>query len=99
MEAKQVVCDTDVLIDYFDVSSFRHQQCYEILEREIGLDNVILSAITLMELISGARNKIEQNKIKKRLVRFKTALLSPEITSEAIRFFEKYRLSHGLAIP
>jgi predicted nucleic acid-binding protein len=99
MGKKQVVCDTDVLIDYFDISNLRHSKCCEILENQIGLDNIILSAITFLEIQSGARNKSEQNKIRKKLARFNMALLSAEITTQAIDLFEKYRLSHGLAIP
>lgn len=99
MGKKQVVCDTDVLIDYFDNSNLRHSKCCDILENQIGLDNIVLSAITFLEMQSGARNKSEQNKIRKKLARFNMALLSAEITTEAIGLFGKYRLSHGLAIP
>jgi len=99
MAKKKVVCDTDVLIDYWDTSSKRYNQTKEILEKKIGLDNVVLSAITRMELLMGAGNKEEEAKIKKKVLRFNTALINNEITEEAIRLFENYRLSHALAIP
>ena len=99
MAKKQVVCDTDVMIDYWNTFSKRHRETKHILENEIGLDNVIISAITKMELLMGAPNKTDETKIKKKLHRFNTALINHEITIEAIALFELYRLSHSLAIP
>jgi predicted nucleic acid-binding protein len=99
MAKKQVVCDTDVMIDYWNVSSKRHIQTKEIFETSIGLDNIVISAITKMELLMGASNKSEEVKINKKLYRFTTALISSEITLVAFELFERYRLSHGLTIP
>jgi predicted nucleic acid-binding protein len=47
----KVVCDTDVLIDYFDESKPRHLDTVRELEENISLDNVLISAVTKMELI------------------------------------------------
>jgi predicted nucleic acid-binding protein len=58
MAKNKIVCDTDVMIDYWDVSSKRHIQTKLILEEKIGLDNIYLSAITKMELLMGASNKV-----------------------------------------
>lgn len=99
MAKTKIVCDTDVMIDYWDVTSKRHAQTKAILENKIGLDNIVISAITKMELLMGASNKGEESKIGKKLNRFNIALINIEITEEAILLFEKYRLSHGLAIP
>lgn len=99
MAKKQVVCDTDVMIDYWDVLSNRHNDAKYKIESEIGLENIVISAITRMELLMGAENKSEEAKIKKRLQRFNIALINDEITLEAFRIFEQYRLSHGMAIP
>jgi predicted nucleic acid-binding protein len=99
MAKKQVVCDTDVMIDYWDVSSKRHNDAKHKIEHEIGLGNVVLSAITRMELLMGAINKPKETKIKKKLQRFNLALINDEITLEAFYFFEQYRLSHGMSIP
>ena len=99
MATRQVVCDTDVMIDYWDMSSNRHLPTKHTLENEIGLDNVTISAITKMELLMGAANKTEEAKIKKKLLRFSVALINNEITTDALELFETYRLSHGLAIP
>lgn len=95
----KVVCDTDVMIDYWDVSSKRHSQTKTIIEDKIGLDNIVISAITKMELLMGASNKTEESIIKKKLGRFNIALINNDITILAIELFETYRLSQGLAIP
>ena len=99
MAKNKIVCETDVMIDYWDVSSKRHSQTKTILEDKVGLDNIVISAITKMELLMGASNKDEESKIRKKLNRFNIALINNEITEEAILLFETYRLSHGLAIP
>jgi predicted nucleic acid-binding protein len=99
MAKNKIVCDTDVMIDYWDISSKRHIQTKTILEEKIGLDNIYLSAITKMELLMGARNKSEETTISKRLNRFNIVLLDNAITIEALHLFENYRLSHGIAIP
>jgi len=99
MAKKQIVCDTDVMIDYWNSNSKRHIYTKQILDEEIGIDNIIISAITRMELLMGAANKSEESKIKKELNRFNTALINNDITLEAIELFEMYRLSHGLGIP
>lgn len=99
MAKEQVVCDTDVLIDYWDVSSTRHAETKRVLEAVIGLDNIIISAITRMELLAGARNRVEEKTLKKKLTRFATALINDNITKDALTLMEAYRLSHGMAIP
>lgn len=99
MAKDKIVCDTDVMIDYWNTSSKRYSQTKTILEDKIGLDNVVISAITKMELLTGAINKAEEQKIRKKLNRFNIALINHEITLEAISLFETYRLSQGLTIP
>ena len=99
MEKGQAICDTDVMIDYLDHQNARHQAVKHILENGIELDFVTISAITKMELIVGASNKIELNKLNKNIDRFNTLLLNPEITLITIGLLETYRLSHNLAMP
>jgi len=52
-----------------------------------------------MELLKGARNKSEETKLKRKLLRFNTASINNEITLKALELFENYRISHGLALP
>jgi predicted nucleic acid-binding protein len=99
VEKRQVICDTDVMIDYLDHLNTRHQAVKHILENVVELNFVTISAVTKMELIVGASNKIELNKLNKNINRFNTLLLNPEITSIAIDILANYRLSHNLAMP
>jgi predicted nucleic acid-binding protein len=45
------------MIDYWNKYSLRHFATKELLEKVIELDNVVLSAITKMELLMGAKDK------------------------------------------
>jgi predicted nucleic acid-binding protein len=96
---KTVICDTDVMIDYWNVNSQRHNATKNVLENLISLHNVMLSAMTKMELIMGASNKNELNRINKNIHQFNLALIDDNITQSAIQLLQNYRLSHGLAIP
>ncbi|HEY9003085.1 MAG TPA: type II toxin-antitoxin system VapC family toxin [Mucilaginibacter sp.] len=96
---EKIICDTDVLIDYFDTSKPRHYSTVQIVNNEIGLDNVIISAITKMELIAGAANKIELRLLNKNIGRFNVLLINPALCSVALTLMENYRLSHKLDIP
>jgi predicted nucleic acid-binding protein len=99
MAKSKVMCDTDVLIDYWDIKSARHADTKDIIEKKIGLDQVVISAITKMELLAGAANKAEETKINKMVRRFNIALINNQITNEALQLFENNHLSHDLAIP
>ena len=87
MEKSHVICDTDVMIDYWDRNSNRYDKTKAILESSIGLNNVLLSLITKMELLLGAGNKSEESKIRKNLIRFNILLIDNRISKEAIRLF------------
>lgn len=99
MAKKKIICDTDVMIDYWDSFQKRQVSTKNILDNQILLDNIVLSAITKMELISGATNKTDLNKVSKYLNRFNIALINDEITIKAFDLLEKYKLSHSLSIP
>jgi predicted nucleic acid-binding protein len=98
MAKEKVICDTDVLIDYFDANQKRHLQTKPILEQNIGISNILISSITKMELISGATNKADLNTIIKKLNRFSILLINEAINLRAIDLVQSYRLSHGLAL-
>ena len=70
MAARKVICDTDVLIDFLNRNEKRHQQTKKIILEEIGEQNVLLSAITIMELLKGATDKNEFNSIHKKIFHF-----------------------------
>ena len=93
-----IICDTDVLIDYFDKNQIRHQSTKNIIDNRISLDNVVISAITKMELLLGASNKTEIVLIDKFVKRFGLLFLNDKISEKAIKLILSYRLRHGLAI-
>lgn len=99
MAETKIICDTDVMIDYFDLKSLRHGITKTKLEEEIRLENVILSAISKLELIAGATTKLDLLTITKKLNRFSIILLDPTITNLSFELLETYKLSHGLALP
>ncbi|MFD1258859.1 type II toxin-antitoxin system VapC family toxin [Mucilaginibacter terrae] len=99
MGKEQVVCDTDVIIDYWNANNQRHKFTQRILESLIGLDNVIISAMTKMELLVGANNKEDLKTIDKKLHRLNISLIDERVSSIALQLLQDYNLSHGLAIP
>lgn len=99
MATRLVICDTDVLIDYFNTNQLRHNDTKIIIEEKISLNQVVISAITKMELLFGATNKTELNQIDKLTKRFGLLLVNDKITEKAMDLMKTYRLSHGLAIP
>lgn len=99
MAKMKIICDTDVMIDYWDITNPRHSDTKEILENSINLNNVVLSAITKMELMLGAANKRDMNRIKKKLNRFNIAFINNDIMLKAFDLLQSHYLSHGLKIP
>jgi len=87
------------MIDYWNRNNSRHSYTKEILENYIGLNNIVLSAITKMELILGAQNKNELVAINNNADKFNIASIDNNITNLAITFLQDYKLSHGLALP
>lgn len=98
MAKKKIICDTDVMIDYWDKNNPRHISTKLSIEDSIELDNVLLSAITKMELLLGAVNKADMLTITKKLTRFNIALINNDITLQAFDLLQQYRLSHGIAL-
>jgi predicted nucleic acid-binding protein len=99
MGAGFVICDSDVLIDYFDKNKPRHFSTKAIMENQIELNNVVISIISKMELLSGTLNKEMETKVWKNLNSFGLLLINDSISKTALDLFAKYRLSHGLKIP
>jgi len=87
------------MIDYLDKLQSRHLQVKHLLEEDIGVEFVTLSAITKLELIRGVRNKAELNSLNKNIYLFNILLINPAITTISLQLVEKYKLSHNLAIP
>ena len=89
-----VLCDTNILIHAFNGRPDTIQEL-----QNIGYPNIILSAITVMELLQGMGNKAELAQMKKKLKYFDIIQLDDEISEKAIDLIEKFRLSYNLQIP
>ena len=83
MANSKVICYTDVMNDYWDTKCRRHRETKLMIDDIVGLDNLVISAITKMELLMGARDKSEETSIGKKLLRLNIELINNEITNEA----------------
>jgi len=59
-----------------------------------------LSIISLMELLQGARSKLESRRIRQSLrqLRFQTLPLSESIGGRAVALLDQYALAHGIQV-
>ena len=89
-----ILVDTDIFIE-----ALKNNSCAIDSLRNIGFENIAVSAITLMELSFGAMNKKEQEKIKRRLKQLRVVQLDQDISKTATDLVDRYAKSHGLRIP
>jgi hypothetical protein len=89
-----VLCDTNIFISAFN----GRQDTIGHLDK-IGLDEIVLSAVTVMELLQGMGNKKEIAQMKKKIKYYDVIQIDEAISSKAIEYIETYKLSHGLLIP
>jgi len=88
---EKVLIDTCIFIDIFRGNR-------ELLEKIIKLPNSFINSIIYMELIQGAGNKAELEKILKFLKRFKMILIDEAISQKAMELIVCYNLSHNLLL-
>ena len=89
-----ILCDTNVIIEILK----GNKRTINIIE-SIGLENIAISSVTVMELYFGALNKRELNKIKKHLQALNIVHFDTDISESAIKLIERFSKSHGLQIP
>jgi len=89
-----ILCDTNVLIEILK----GNDKTITTIEN-IGLENIAISSITVMELYFGALNKRELNKIRKDLKALNIIHFNNDISELAVAMIERYSKSHGLQIP
>jgi hypothetical protein len=89
-----ILTDTCVLIEYFKEDPVVKKEI-----NNIGQENIILNSIIVMELIVGARNKVELNSVKKRLNNFRVLDINQAVMDDAGSLIETFCLSNGLKIP
>lgn len=91
--ANHLLCDTCVIIDHM---SGRSQMLDELIDNNVTL---FINSIIEMELLQGARDKVELRRIEKKLTQFRLLNMQQIIFDLATQFIRDYRLSHGLLIP
>lgn len=89
-----ILCDTNVLIHTFN----GRQETINKLE-ELGLAEIAISVITVMELYQGMGNKTELAQMKRKIRYYDVVEIDVAISRLATELIEKFKLSHGLQIP
>lgn len=89
-----ILCDTNIFISAFNGRTDTIEQL-----NIIGLQYIVISSITVMELYQGMGNKIELSQMKKKLKFYDIIHIDNTISEKAIELIDKFRLSHGLTIP
>ena len=93
-KSKVVLCDTNILIEFYKGNN----NVLKSLE-EIGQNNIVISIITAGELIYGALNKKELSIIRKDISFLTSYPLNQDICDVFIELMVKYSLSHKLSLP
>jgi predicted nucleic acid-binding protein len=93
-QAKIVLCDTDVMIEFYRGNP-------EIVAelKAIGQKNIAISYITAGELIFGAFNKRDLAKLKKDIEHLVLLDIDNKACGIFINLMSTYALSHHLAVP
>ena len=91
---KVVLCDTNILIEFY-----KGNPDIVATLRKIGLENICFSVVTSGEIIYGALNKRELQKIKKDLAHLTIINIDDEICNKFIDLMSNYSLSHNLTLP
>ncbi len=91
---KKTICDTNVLIGALN----GRQEAIELMQKTRP-ENIVLSAISVMELYQGMGDKNELAWMKKQIRYYDIIHFTEEISKKAIELVHDFKLSHGLEIP
>ena len=94
MATQLVLCDTNVLIEFYKNNS----SVVDTLKK-IGQSNIALSVVTTAELIYGALNKNELQQILTDLGHLTSFDIDSDICRIFLRLMSDYSLSHNLTLP
>jgi len=94
MEKKLVLCDTNIIIEFYKGNG-------KIIEKlqEIGVENIVISSVTAAELVFGAINKKELKTIIADIAQLNLTPLNEIISEQFLNLMERYSLSHRLDLP
>jgi len=89
-----ILCDTNIIIELLK----GNEKLISYVEK-LGLDNIAISSVTLMELYFGVFNKTELQQIKKYMQGIPVLHIATNISETAVSLIEQYAKSHTLNIP
>jgi len=89
-----LLIDSDIIID----GARGDAQAKEFLGTSAAQHVLAISTITHLELLAGCRNSREWALTQATARQFSELELTPEISRIAVTLFDRYRLSHGIAI-
>lgn len=89
-----ILCDTNVFIEIYK----GNEAIIEVV-KIIEQQNIAISDVTCAELLYGARNKNELQKIRKDLNKLMILSIESTISRLAVEMVEKFALSHKLSLP
>jgi len=91
---EMILCDTNVIIESFKGNDVAIAEL-----KSIGIRDIALSAVTVMELYYGAYGKRELSQIKRNLRSITILQINADISGKSISLIERYAKSHNLQIP
>jgi tRNA(fMet)-specific endonuclease VapC len=89
-----VLCDSDVIIEFLNRNEEVAEKIYE-----FGIHNICISAVSVNEVLLGAVNKIDFQRLNKWLSQFIIIDITTDISVEARELILTYGLSHKPSIP
>jgi predicted nucleic acid-binding protein len=90
--AKAILCDTCILVDFVNGRS----EQIPLLQQQ-GM-TLFINPVIEFELLQGARNKLELQRLEKILAMFYNVDMPPEVFQVARQLIKLYTLSHGLRL-
>ncbi len=94
METKIIMCDTNIFIHWFR----NDMQTIDKLNF-IGVENIVISSITKMELLQGTANNTELQAMNKKIKKYPILQVNETVSQLSIELIERFHLSHNLQIP
>jgi predicted nucleic acid-binding protein len=89
-----ILCDTNIFIHAFNGNVPTINELVS-----IGLENIALPSIVVMELLQGMGNKFEMAGMQKKIRYYPVVHLNESVSRHAILLIGQYKLSHNLQIP
>ena len=94
MEKKLVLCDTNIIIEFYKGNKLIIEKL-----KEIGQEQIAISFVTASELVYGALNKRELKKINKDIDNLNVLNINDSICNTCLDLMNSYSLSNNLTLP